>query len=165
MLSSGGSRFLADAIVDGLKNRVGVYLSLELVRTRLTVMRQVASAPTSSTAVNGTQPRSNAQGPSRPFSSRYHLTGFLAFSKHRLVLDGRRSFPSGHSNVGLGFILLLPLLKSNSHTESAHGGPHQSNSGRLALILSPPAVVLWITMTRVEDFVRLPPCFHHHHHS
>ena len=127
-----------------------------------------ASAPTSSTAVNGTQLRSNAQGLSEISYARRNLTVFLVFSKPHLVLDGRRSFPSGHSSsafVGLGFISLLLLLKLNSHTEASRGGLIQSKFGRLVLILSPLAVALWIAVTRVEDFVRSSSYPLPHHRS
>jgi len=74
------------------------------------------------------------------------------------VLDGRKSFPSGHSStafVGMIFITLFLAGKTAALCFSitpSRGALIGSRFARLCLVLSPLAFAAWVAITRIEDY-------------
>ncbi|KAI0255902.1 lipid phosphate phosphatase 1 [Lactifluus subvellereus] len=74
------------------------------------------------------------------------------------ILDGRKSFPSGHSStafVGMTFTALFLAGKTAALCFSISPPPVsflRSRLARLCLVLSPFAFSTWIAITRIEDY-------------
>ncbi len=82
------------------------------------------------------------------------------------ILDGRKSFPSGHSStafVGMIFITLFLAGKTGALCFSItpfRGPLLRSRFARLCLVLLPLVSAAWVAITRVEDYVgRSSDCF------
>jgi diacylglycerol diphosphate phosphatase / phosphatidate phosphatase len=82
------------------------------------------------------------------------------------ILDGRKSFPSGHSStafVGMTFITLFLAGKTAALCFSvtpSGGALLRSRFARLCLVLLPLVYAAWVAITRVEDYVgRSSDCF------
>ena len=105
---------------------------------------------------------------------RHECTGFVgglfstesSLTKHRNVdkiLDGRRSFPSGHSStafVGMTFTVLFLAGKTAGLCFNVSPSPVsflRSRLARLYLVLSPFAFSTWVAITRIEDYVCSSP--------
>ncbi|KZV96807.1 PAP2-domain-containing protein [Exidia glandulosa HHB12029] len=73
--------------------------------------------------------------------------------KANVILDGRRSFPSGHSSsgfTGLGFVALL--LATKLLAPPAGTGLLSSRLLRFSIVFSPVCLAAWIAITRLEDY-------------
>lgn len=76
------------------------------------------------------------------------------------ILDGRKSFPSGHSStafVGMTFIALFLAGKTAAlcfNFTPSRGAFLRSRFARLCLVLLPLVFAAWVAITRVEDYVR-----------
>ncbi|KAF8479804.1 lipid phosphate phosphatase 1 [Russula ochroleuca] len=73
------------------------------------------------------------------------------------ILDGRRSFPSGHSStafVGMTFLTLFLAGKTAAFCFSVTPSRSflRSRFGRLVIVLSPLAFATWVAITRIEDY-------------
>ncbi|KAI0642244.1 lipid phosphate phosphatase 1 [Trametes meyenii] len=74
------------------------------------------------------------------------------------VLDGRRSFPSGHSSTAFAGMMFLSLWIAGATgawrlTESVPGGSVlRSKVARLLLSLAPLIFATWVAVSRVEDY-------------
>ncbi|KAI0285832.1 lipid phosphate phosphatase 1 [Russula aff. rugulosa BPL654] len=86
-------------------------------------------------------------------ASRHVCTGDI----HQ-ILDGRKSFPSGHSStafVGMTFITLFLAGKTAAlcfNFTPSRGAFLRSRFGRLCLVLLPLVFAAWVAITRVEDY-------------
>jgi diacylglycerol diphosphate phosphatase / phosphatidate phosphatase len=74
------------------------------------------------------------------------------------ILDGRRSFPSGHSStafVGMTFLTLFLAGKTAIFCFSiTPSRPFlRSRFARLVVVLTPLAFAVWVAITRIEDYV------------
>lgn len=88
-------------------------------------------------------------------------TELTCSSDPETVVDGRRSFPSGHSSLAFAGLTFLSIYlgactcasQANSITSRL---PNflKSKSLRLFISLSPMGVATWIAITRLEDYVR-----------
>jgi diacylglycerol diphosphate phosphatase / phosphatidate phosphatase len=85
-----------------------------------------------------------------------------SLTKHRVankILDGRKSFPSGHSSsafVGMTFVVLFLAGKTAGLCFSVSPSPVpflRSRLTRLCLVLSPFAFSTWVAITRIQDNV------------
>lgn len=80
-------------------------------------------------------------------------------SKIESVLDGRRSFPSGHSSTAFAGMMFLSLWIAGLTgawclTQPVPGGSFlRSKLARLTLSLLPLAFATWVAVSRVEDYV------------
>ena len=74
-------------------------------------------------------------------------------------MDGRRSFPSGHSSTAFAGMTFLSLWLAGMTgawclTQPVPGRSFlQSKLARLTLSLSPLAFATWVAVSRVEDYV------------
>ncbi|KAI0372610.1 lipid phosphate phosphatase 1 [Pilatotrama ljubarskyi] len=74
------------------------------------------------------------------------------------VLDGRRSFPSGHSSTAFAGMMFLSLWVAGATgawrlTEPVPAGSfRRSKFARLLLSLAPLAYATWVAVSRVEDY-------------
>ncbi|KAI8996426.1 lipid phosphate phosphatase 1 [Trametes punicea] len=74
------------------------------------------------------------------------------------IMDGRRSFPSGHSSIAFCGMMFLSLWIAGATgawriTETVSGGSLlRSKLARLLLSLAPLAFATWVAVTRVEDY-------------
>lgn len=81
------------------------------------------------------------------------------FRKLEKVLDGRRSFPSGHSSevfAGMTFLslFLAGITGAWLFGQSSPGRAFSSSRlARLFMTLSPIAWAVWVAVSRVEDYV------------
>jgi diacylglycerol diphosphate phosphatase/phosphatidate phosphatase len=104
-------------------------------------------------------------------ASRHVCTGYVwrSFSIEPLliqrrdiyqILDGRKSFPSGHSStafVGMTFITLYLAGQTGAlcfNFTPSRGAFLRSRFARLCLVLLPLVFAAWVAITRVEDYVR-----------
>jgi membrane-associated phospholipid phosphatase len=75
------------------------------------------------------------------------------------IIDGRQSFPSGHTStafVGMTFVSLFFAGKTAALCFSvapSFGSFLRSRLVRLCLILSPIVFATWVAVTRIEDYV------------
>jgi membrane-associated phospholipid phosphatase len=75
------------------------------------------------------------------------------------ILDGRKSFPSGHSSTAFVGMTFVTLFLAGKTAALCFGitppcGPFlRSRFARLCLVLSPLAFATWVAITRVEDYV------------
>ena len=90
------------------------------------------------------------------------LTTLCFNSDPAKFLDGRRSFPSGHSSTaffGMTFLALylagLTGAWSLTRPEES-GSPLRSKLARLVLTLLPLGFATWVAVSRVEDYVGTP---------
>ena len=90
------------------------------------------------------------------------LTTICPNSDPAKILDGRRSFPSGHSSTaffGMTFLALylagLTGAWSLTRPEES-GSPLRSKLARLVLTLLPLGFATWVAVSRVEDYVGTP---------
>jgi len=78
--------------------------------------------------------------------------------KHNRILDGRRSFPSGHSAsafMGLGFVFLILAGQTESLRLNAPSRTRSFLSSKLlwlSISLLPLLLATWIAITRLEDY-------------
>ena len=81
--------------------------------------------------------------------------------KHERILDGRRSFPSGHSAsafMGLGFLFLMLAGQTGSLRLNGPSKTRSFLSSKilwLTLTLIPLVLASWIAITRLQDYVRV----------
>ncbi|KAI9062496.1 lipid phosphate phosphatase 1 [Trametes sanguinea] len=74
------------------------------------------------------------------------------------ILEGRRSFPSGHSSMAFCGMMFLSLWIATATgawriTETVPGGAfHRSKIVRLVLSLAPLAFATWVAVSRLEDY-------------
>ncbi|OJT06736.1 Lipid phosphate phosphatase 2, partial [Trametes pubescens] len=73
------------------------------------------------------------------------------------ILDGRRSFPSGHSSIAFAGMMFLSLWIAGATgawrlTEPVPSGFHRSKFGRVFLSLVPLVFATWVAVSRVEDY-------------
>jgi membrane-associated phospholipid phosphatase len=91
-----------------------------------------------------------------PFSAKSPLTYYRDVNE---ILDGRKSFPSGHTSsafVGMTFITLFLAGKTAAlcFSVTPSGGSFlRSRFVRLCLVLSPLFFATWVAITRIEDYV------------
>ncbi len=126
--------------------------------------RQVACGPTSSTAANGIKSSKLAQGSHVPFHLAYAFADTVRFLHPRRelekVIDGRRSFPSGHSSTAFAGMTFLALYLAGLTgawclTQPVPGGSLlRSKLARLTLTLLPLGFATWVAVSRMEDYVR-----------
>lgn len=102
-----------------------------------------------------------------------HRVNKLATTKSRIavdfwcrkiadIVDGRKSFPSGHSStafVGMTFMFLWLSAKTAAWCFAAPLPPRSpwvlaSRLGRVLLTLLPLTFATWVAVSRVEDYVR-----------
>ncbi|KAH9967247.1 phosphatidic acid phosphatase type 2/haloperoxidase [Russula dissimulans] len=74
-----------------------------------------------------------------------------------VILDGRKSFPSGHaSSASAGMIFLTLFLAGKTaalcFNITPRGSFLRSRLGRLGLVLSPLFFSTWVAITRIEDY-------------
>jgi len=74
-----------------------------------------------------------------------------------LILDGRRSFPSGHSSSAFaGMIFITWFLAGKTAALCFNITPRsrflRSRLGRLVVVLSPLFFSTWVALTRIEDY-------------
>lgn len=86
------------------------------------------------------------------------LTGPRTDRKLDSILDGRRSFPSGHSSIAFASMMFLSLWIAGATgawrlTEPVPSGFHRSKFGRVFLSLVPLVFATWVAVSRVEDYV------------
>lgn len=88
------------------------------------------------------------------------------FTQHRdtkLVIDGRQSFPSGHSSTAFVAMSFVSLFLAGKTAALCFGitppcGPFlRSRFVRLCLVLLPLAFAAWVAITRIEDYVSHSP--------
>ncbi|KAI0831806.1 lipid phosphate phosphatase 1 [Trametes gibbosa] len=77
--------------------------------------------------------------------------------KLETVIDGRRSFPSGHSSTAFAGMTFLSLWIAGATgawrlTESTPSGFRGSKIARLSLSLAPLLFATWVAVSRVEDY-------------
>ena len=76
------------------------------------------------------------------------------------ILDGRRSFPSGHSSTAFAGMTFLALFLAGLTgawclTQPVPGGSLlRSKLARLTLTLLPLGFATWVAISRMEDYVR-----------
>jgi len=76
------------------------------------------------------------------------------------ILDGRKSFPCGHSStafVGMTFISLFLAGKTAAlcfNSTPSRGTLLRSRFARLCLVLLPLVFATWVAITSIEDYVR-----------
>lgn len=81
-------------------------------------------------------------------------------SKAHSILDGRRSFPSGHSSTAFAGMTFLSLWLAGMTgawclAQPVSGGAFlHSKLARLTLSLLPLAFATWVAVSRMEDYVR-----------
>ncbi|KAI0629382.1 lipid phosphate phosphatase 1 [Trametes polyzona] len=73
------------------------------------------------------------------------------------VIDGRRSFPSGHSSTAFAGMVFFSLWIAGATgawrlTETVPSGFHRSKIARLSLSLAPLFYATWVAISRVEDY-------------
>lgn len=77
----------------------------------------------------------------------------------KIVLDGHRSFPSGHSSAawaGMTFVFLLLAGKTGCFRSNPSFPPRSWTGSallRISLTISPLFLAAWIAITRLEDYV------------
>ena len=85
------------------------------------------------------------------------------YSNIDAIIDGRKSFPSGHSStvfVGMTFTALFLAGKTAAlcfRVSPFPGSLFNSRLARLILVLLPLAFSTWVAVTRVEDYVCCSP--------
>ena len=85
----------------------------------------------------------------------------IFFSKAQLIIDGRKSFPSGHSSTAFSGMLFLSLWiagQTAAWAFSVPKAPGNWRSSRLLLFSLTLIPLFWATrvaISRVQDFVRI----------
>ena len=148
-------RCLQRLIVDFLKNRVGRLRPDFADRVSLCLLDefQPKGSPTVSMEWN------------RVYWVRHQLPLLVVlltnwYSHPSVVIDGHRSFPSGHSSaawVGMTFLFLYFADKTNCFRRMSFDSRSWRSSAllRFSLTLSPLFLSTWVAITRLEDYVSL----------
>lgn len=126
---------------------------------------QGASVPISSLVASGLKLRKFAQGNSQIHAQRHYnqLPSYTAphiiFRDFEHIIDGHKSFPSGHSSTmfaGMGFLFFWLAGKTAAWCFSEPFPPRRLRStraGRIIITLVPLTLASWVAITRVEDYV------------
>ena len=83
----------------------------------------------------------------------------ISASDPQKIIDGRRSFPSGHSSTAFSGMMFLSLWIAGMTgawclSQSTSGGSFlRSKLARLSLSLAPLAFATWVAVSRLEDYV------------
>lgn len=90
------------------------------------------------------------------------LTALRLASDLETVLDGRRSFPSGHSSTAFSGMMFLSLWIAGITGAWCITRPAAARSflasrlARLSLSFLPLFFATWVAISRLEDYVRAP---------
>lgn len=94
------------------------------------------------------------------FGSSVIIDEFISFySDIETVLDGRRSFPSGHSSTAFAGMSFLSLWIAGMTGAWCIGQPAPARSflasklGRLTISIMPLVFATWVAVSRIEDNV------------
>ena len=99
----------------------------------------------------------------RPITSISKVFDNNSYRKLDQVMDGRRSFPSGHSSTAFSGMTFLSLYLAGltgawCFSQAARPGSFfGSRMARLWLTAAPVVFATWVAITRLEDYVRSFP--------